>query len=693
MSLSRPQSCPLPPNALALSLFAALAAGLFAVPAQADLVGLGEDSNLLAISGDGEFSTGFMYGAGGSQAYLWNGSTPTLLGGLDGYDDNQAQGLSDDGSVVAGVSFGFDESFNYFSQAFKWTNSGGLVALEGLAPDQNSEASAVSADGEVIVGKANLANGAAHAVRWVGGNSDIEDITTGSTGWLTGASAYSSAQAVSENGAVVVGYALDEDSIPKAFYWSSGDSMVSLGTLPGKTGSEAKGVSRDGMVVVGNAYTFLAPTPDSHAFRWTQGGGMVDLGVLPGTTESHAYSVSGNGGVVVGSTNNADYSVMTAFRWTTGDGMQSVADWLEDNGVSTAGSTLSNAYDVSDDGSVVVGYGEINGTHQAYIARVGGDTGGGDGGSGGGDGIIGTTDFTQSLANAAQVFNHGASFTQIALFGAHHRALMDSGLPAGNCMWLTGDLGSNSRADTRQALGELGVCGDVGRFRLGLGLGMSGVRQDLALDGSGEYDGKHLLLEADTLLAPGLLGSLTAFYGAWDADIRRHYLNGAVVDGSSGDTDASAWALRAKLDWLDAARLGDFSLSPYAAYTHTRSHVDAYTETGGGFPVAFNEQEHTAREMRLGVSGKTSLSASADLRLTAEAVHRFDGRGSTVAGSIVAGPGFSLAGGDIKQNWARVGGEIDWRLGATRLVSASFNVSSEGEDASVSGSVSYKVSF
>ncbi|MEW5788635.1 MAG: autotransporter domain-containing protein [Pseudomonadota bacterium] len=677
-----------------LNLLAVLVAGLFAAPpAFADLVGLDEDSTVLAVTGDGAYSAGFIYTPGsGSQAYLWNGATPVLLGGLDGYGDNQAQGVSDDAGVVAGISFGFDESFNYYSQAFKWTQAGGLVALDGLAEGESSQANAVSADGNVIVGKANLANGAAHAVRWTGNASTLQDLTTGSAGWKGGADANSNAQGVSADGAVVVGYGLDEDSLPKAFRWTSGGGMVSLGTLAGHTGSEAKGVSGDGSVVVGNSYTFLVFPGDTRAFRWTQAGGMQDLGVLAGATESRAYAVSGDGAVVVGSTNNADYSTVTAFRWNEADGMVSVADWLEANGISTAGSTLENAYDVSDDGNVIVGHGQINGTSQAYIARVGGETGGG-GGGGGGGGIIGTSDFVQSLANAAGVFNNGASFTQIALFGAHHRALMDSGLPAGRCMWLTGDLGSNGRTDTRQALGEVGVCGDLGAFRLGVGLGLSGVKQDLALGGDGEYDGKHLLLEADTLLAPGLLGSLTAFYGGWDADIQRNYMNGAAVDSSRGSTDARAWSLRAKLDWLDAARLGAFSLSPYAAYTHSHSRVDGYTETGGGFPVTYGEQQHTARELRLGLSGKTRLNDAAELRLTAEAVHRFDGRGGAVTGSLAGGPAFNLAGTSIKQNWARLGGEIDWRLGATRLLSASLNLSSEGEDASVSGSLSYKVSF
>jgi uncharacterized protein with beta-barrel porin domain len=306
------------------------------------------------------------------------------------------------------------------------------------------------------------------------------------------------------------------------------------------------------------------------------------------------------------------------------------------------------------------------------------------------------TDFTQSLVNASAVFGTGAAFAQMAMFGAHHRPLMDMSLPAGGCAWLTADYGSNKRVDTRQHLEEVGVCGDFGPVRLGAGIGHSGVRQDLALGGEGDFDGRHVLVEADVRLGAGLIASVTGLYGRWDAEIDRHYYNGASVDVSRGDTDARVQTLRARLDWFDLVQWGgSTSLSPFVAYTHTRSELDGYTETGGGFPVRYDESEHSARELRLGAGLKTVLTPAADLRLTLEAVHRFDDHGESVSGELL-GPGgtsFNLRGGDVRQDWARAGAEVDYRTTQGSVLSASLHASTEGEDADWSGSVSWKMAF
>jgi probable HAF family extracellular repeat protein len=61
--------------------------------------------------------------------------------------------------------------------------------------------------------------------------------------------------------------------------------------------SEASGVSADGSVVVGWAYNAAG---QYRAFRWTAARGMQDLGTLPGGMESVAFGVSADGSVVVG---------------------------------------------------------------------------------------------------------------------------------------------------------------------------------------------------------------------------------------------------------------------------------------------------------------------------------------------------------------------------------------------------------
>ncbi len=86
-----------------------------------------------------------------------------------------------------------------------------------------------------------------------------------------------------------------------------------LGTLGGPE-SKALGVSNNG-VVVGYA-TNLAG--ESRAFRWTEASGMQDLGALIlYSTHSYAYDVSEDGSVVVGQSHRP-------FRWTEPSGMQPI---------------------------------------------------------------------------------------------------------------------------------------------------------------------------------------------------------------------------------------------------------------------------------------------------------------------------------------------------------------------------------
>lgn len=689
--MSSPMLCTLSPatsrrRVLLRSLAAALP-GLFLASAQADVAGLGLDHTPLSLTGDGAVSVGNVYlGNGDMQAYRWDGTTPTSLGSLSGFANSSAQGVSANGGLIAGDAWAFDGNYNYVSRAFQWTSAGGMQALPGLAAGQNSSAGGVSADGHVIVGKATLAGGSTqHAVRWVSGV--IEDIAPGAGSF----SSYSSAQGVSANGAVVVGYG-NSGSAYEAFRWVSGSGMTGLGFLAGHSGSEATGVSDDGAVVVGNSYVYpmVSSATPMRAFRWTPAGGMQDLGVLTaGHTQSRAYGVSGDGAVVVGASTTGLMGGDVAFRWTSATGMESVADWLTANGVSVGSSHFSNAYDVSDDGNTVIGTGEINGTSQGFIARVGG----GGGGGGGGGSVIGQQDFQATLAQVGQGMSIGSQFAQTVLFGAHHRTLFDNGLGPGKCMWATGDLGGRMDGDARQALAEVGVCGDFQGWRLGAGLGLADVGQDLTLGGRGDYDGRHLLLEADYLLPGGkLLGSMTGYFGAWDADVRRNYLNGAAVDTSAGSTDLDAWALRARLDWLDVARLGRYSLSPFAAYTHTRSRMDGYTETGGGFPVTFNDYTRTDRELRLGLVGKTAVSQATRLRLSLEWIHPLDSDG-TLSGVISGGAGaFALGAASGGDDQARLGVEVDHALGKDSLLNASLHASS-GSDAAYVASVGWKRSF
>jgi len=102
----------------------------------------------------------------------------------------------------------------------------------------------------------------------------------------------------------------------------------------------AYGASADGSVVVGQF--------GNQAFRWTASGGISLLGDLPGgVVDSLANRVSNDGSVVIGyGTSSRGHEAM---RWTESAGVVGLGDL-------PGGAFYSDAYGMSADGSVVVGH-------------------------------------------------------------------------------------------------------------------------------------------------------------------------------------------------------------------------------------------------------------------------------------------------------------------------------------------------
>jgi len=251
------------------------------------------------------------------------------LGGLpNGSFSSGAFGVSADGSVVVGRSNGANGG-----EAFRWTNTDGMVGLGDLPGGRfSSGALGVSADGSVVVGSGS-APIRREAFRWTEADGMV------GLGDLPGLGFFSEARDVSADSSAVVGSSLGNDGI-EAFRWTEVDGMVGLGDLPGgRFDSDAWGVSADGSVVVG----FSESASGREAFRWTEADGMVGLGDLPGGRFfSIARDVSADGSVVVGRSDTSNSTV--AFRWTEADGMVRLSDLPG-----------SDAWGVSADGSIVVG--------------------------------------------------------------------------------------------------------------------------------------------------------------------------------------------------------------------------------------------------------------------------------------------------------------------------------------------------
>lgn len=298
------------------------------------------DWDIRAVSGDGRAIVGRARPSSDSvpQALRWSdaggfewiGAFPSG----DGRSDGNA--TSRDGSVVVGGSR-TDAQF----QAFRQSAGAGFESLGGV----NAVATGVSDNGMVVVGE--------HfdqsvAFRWT------EDDGMIPLGDLPGGNAQSEASAVSADGEVVVGTGWSDDGI-EAFRWASG-AMVGLGDLPGgQFRSYAYDVSADGSTVVGESLSSGTSFAFGYeAFRWTSGGGMQALGLGPGATFSTATQVTGDGATVFGVAGRTGRSV--AMVWETGG--RTVRQMLEaDYGLDLTGWQLERVDGVSDDGMTIVGTG------------------------------------------------------------------------------------------------------------------------------------------------------------------------------------------------------------------------------------------------------------------------------------------------------------------------------------------------
>ena len=641
------------------------------------------NSQAFAVSADGSTVVGFGRPASGASAFRWtSGGGIVDLGDLPGSGiDSQAFGVSSNGSVVVGRG----RSTNG-NEAFRWTSAGGMVALGDLAGGTyDSRALGVSDDGNVVVGSAGSANGT-EAFRWTSAGGLV------GLGDLAGSFFQSAAYDTNSDGSIVVGGSTSSNG-EEAFRWTSGGGMVGLGFLAGGTSiSRANAISSDGSVIVGRS----GSSNGTEAFRWNATDGMQIIGDLAGGAyASEAFDVSADGSVIVGESTSAVGT--EAFRWTQDSGIETVEDWLAAAGVTTTGFTqLTTAAGVSADGSVIVGTGvSANGT-EAFLARV----------APVGSGVVNSASFTQTLTENVTIANLSNQSFSLSLNGAHHRPLMlDHNKSSNYGGWVTADGAYNDDGEREGYLAnqEAGVYGDflANKLRLGVGFGISNSRQDTAQGGDQDISGEYGVFEANYRPSPSssLILGIIGLYGTWDADVERGYLNGGAQDSSNGETDIESGAIKASVFWQDAARIrsnrfGTITFSPKAAFTVTRTEVDGYTETGGGFPVQFDDITTTSQEARLGfeAAGKVNRDKT-EIRVTAEAVHKFDSNSSGVSGDVVGLFSFDLRNESDNDTWVRVGLDVDHTFNNGITLGGSSFLSSTGADPDVSGAITLKVPF
>jgi uncharacterized membrane protein len=212
----------------------------------------------------------------------------------------------------------------------------------GLLPDaQNSDAMAVSADGTTVVGYSEVAirhsqstSYVPHAARWTAASGLVslhpEEVAAG---------VQSAAFGVSADGRVVAGYVGQ-----RPVRWVDGE----LEYLEGIVQGTANAVSADGSAVVG-----MGSTGDyvPRAFRWTREQGVEWLEPPTPSWFANARAISADGRVIVGDMFSHTLGVARAFRWSEGEGLKELTtpDWCD------PGTGNSGAYDLNEDGSVIVG--------------------------------------------------------------------------------------------------------------------------------------------------------------------------------------------------------------------------------------------------------------------------------------------------------------------------------------------------
>jgi len=134
------------------------------------------------------------------------------------------------------------------------------------------------------------------------------------------------------------------------------------------------------------------------------------------------------------------------------------------------------------------------------------------------------------------------------------------------------------------------------------------------------------------------------------------------------------------------------SLSPYGELSYLQTRMDAHTEQGGGFPVAYDALGQHATDLRLGVNGAYPLSDRTQLRGLVEGVHRFTGSAAPISGDVIGLFPFELPGAAYNQNWLRAGVGVSAHLGFG-VASLMVNATTEGEAPSAWVAGTYQVTF
>ena len=331
-----------------------------------DLTGGEFSSQALGVSGNGNEVVGFSTsGEANNEAFWWAAGNMMAEGDLNSTVISSGLiALAHNG----GIGAGFGTASAGQVRAVIWNSFSGMTNLGTLggASFSSSDATDISGDGTVVVGRSTSFSGF-RAFRWTdsSGMQNLGVLRTDTTESLSGA------EGVSDDGSTIVGWSsftikdgsgTVTDSGKEAFYWTSADGITGLGDLSGgDLGSEARGVSADGSVIVG----FGTTAAGSEGVVWSDGVAQ-SVGDIPGgATDSRLRDVSADGLFAVGE--GQDDIGRAAVIWDANNGLRQLSTVLTEKGVDFSTWRLQTVNAISDDGNVLVGSGfNPNGKQEAW---------------------------------------------------------------------------------------------------------------------------------------------------------------------------------------------------------------------------------------------------------------------------------------------------------------------------------------
>ena len=313
--------------------------------------------------------------------------------------------------------------------------------------------------------------------------------------------------------------------------------------------------------------------------------------------------------------------------------MQSIAGLLTAAGVNLTGWWLRSAFDVSADGSVIVGRGTNPfGQEEGWIARF----------TPAGAGLLTFSNVYQSFSGQSVVAQTGSSYIAGSL-----GALTEYATQARQT--------ENMRRSPYSVFGYAAYDSDPSQS------GMLGISYDLpdekvmGVSISAGFLGNSLFSGGSSRMLSGSVSAFVAqtprdgihwllgFSGAtMSGNIKRGYLNGSGQTFSEGNTSALGYGFVARAGWSFSQIIQNTQMTPFVSYTSSVAHVNGYSEMNGPFPArfdAFNDKAHTGR---VGADARYNFSSDRWVWGRVAQARRLNGSYSDDIGGALVGL-FSLA--------------------------------------------------